>query len=511
MTGSALAALHAWARQKPDAIAVEGDGRSLAYAELAAAVDEAARTMSAARPRRCAMLMDNGPGWIAVDLATRQCGAVIVPIPGFFSATQFCHAVVAAGVDLLLTDAARRIAPALGELDARSRGRLGTRLPLAGVELWEIPWPADHVLPAIPGRARKLTFTSGTTGTPKGVCLADAALDSVAGSLLGAVEGDETDRHLALLPFATLLENLAGIDVALLAGARIAAPPLREVGLAGSSSLDLALMLEALERYRPTSIVTVPQILLALTEAAHHGFWRPRGLRHVAVGGAPLPRGAIEAAHRHGLPAFEGYGLSECGSVVTLNTATAARAGSVGRPLPHAAIKIAPDGEVLVRGALFGGYLGEPVALPADGFWPTGDLGRLDADGYLHLTGRKKNMFVTSFGRNVAPEWLECELAAEEGIAQAAVFGEARPWNIAILVPRRSDGDWAARMAAGVASANARLPDYARIRRWLTADEPFLPANGLLTPNGRLRRRQIAAKYRDRMERLYAEETADVL
>lgn len=511
MIGSALAALRTWARRKPDAIAVEGDGRSLTYAELAAAVDEAALTLRAVRPQRCAMLLDNGPGWIAVDLATRQCGAVIVPIPGFFSATQFCHAVVAAGVGLLLTDAGPSVALALGELAARPLGRLGAGLPLSEIELWEIPWPDDHVPPRIPGCARKLTFTSGTTGAPKGVCLADAALDRVAGSLLAAVEGDEADRHLALLPFATLLENLAGIDVAMLAGARIAAPPLRKVGLAGSSSLDLPMMLEALERYRPTSIVTVPQILLALTQAARQGFWRPSGLRHVAVGGAVLPRGAIEAAHRHGLPAFEGYGLSECGSVVTLNTAAASRAGSVGRPLPHVDIRFAADGEILVRGAVFEGYLGDPAAPLVDGFWATGDLGRLDADGYLHLAGRKKNMFVTSFGRNVAPEWLECELAAEEGIAQAAVFGEARPWNIAILVPRRPDGDWAARMAAGVASANARLPDYARIRRWLAADEPFLPANGLLTANGRLRRRQIEAKYRDRIERLYAEETADVL
>jgi long-chain acyl-CoA synthetase len=511
MTGSAIAALRIWAKRKPDAVAVEGGGRVLGYAELAAAVDEAAMSLAGAAPRRCAVLMDNGPGWVAVDLAARLCGAVIVPIPGFFSTTQFCHAVVDAGVELVLLDRAAAVAPALGELAAWRRGRLGERPPLDEVEIWEIPWPVGHVAAPIPGQARKLTFTSGTTGAPKGVCLADAALDRVAGSLLEAVEGDETDRHLSLLPFAMLLENLAGIDVALMAGARIVAPPLREVGIGGSSSLDLAAMLEALERYRPTSIVTVPQILLALTEAARHGFWRPRTLRHVAVGGAPLPRGAIEAARQQGLPAFEGYGLSECGSVVTLNTAAATHAGSVGRPLPHVKLGFAPDGEILVRGALFAGYLGERAPALVDGFWPTGDLGRLDADGFLHLTGRKTNMFVTSFGRNVAPEWVECELAAEAGIGQAAVFGEARPWNIAILVPRRMDGDWRARLAAGVASANARLPDYARVRRWLPADEAFLPTNGLTTANGRLRRAQIEARYRFRIERLFAEETLDVL
>jgi long-subunit acyl-CoA synthetase (AMP-forming) len=136
-----------------------------------------------------------------------------------------------------------------------------------------------------------------------------------------------------------------------------------------------------------------------------------------------------------GIHAYEGYGLSECASVVCLNTPESRREGSVGRVLPHARLRIVPDGEVMIRGASFVGYLGDAASDDSTRWWASGDLGHLDQDGYLYLSGRRRSCFISGFGRNIAPEWVECELLQDPAIAQAAVFGEARPWNAAVLVP----------------------------------------------------------------------------
>jgi long-subunit acyl-CoA synthetase (AMP-forming) len=192
--------------------------------------------------------------------------------------------------------------------------------------------------------------------------------------------------------------------------------------------------------------------------------------------------------------------------VVCLNTPTAHRPGSVGRPLPHVRVRVGVDGEVRVLGQRFAGYLGEPPLPGTPREWRTGDLGHLDADGYLHLTGRRRNVFITAYGRNVAPEWVERELTLEPAIAQAAVFGEARPWNAAVLVP--APGAGTAEVAAAVARANRTLPDYARVSRWVLADNPFTPERGLLTGTGRVRREAVLERYGERIESLYRQEIA---
>lgn len=174
----------------------------------------------------------------------------------------------------------------------------------------------------------------------------------------------------------------------------------------------------------------------------------------------------------------------------------------MGKPLPHVGVSVNANGEVVVSGRLFLGYLGgEPLA---DDAWPTGDMGYLDRDGFLHLTGRRKTAYATAFGRNVAPEWVESELMGHTLVAQAAVFGEAQPFNVAVLVPRGSATP--DQMAAAVASVNVRLPDYARVAHCILAEEPFTPANGLVKPSGAPDRQAIAARYRTHIESLYAPE-----
>ena len=154
-------------------------------------------------------------------------------------------------------------------------------------------------------------------------------------------------------------------------------------------------------------------------------------------------------------------------------------------------------------GSLFAAYLGDDQ-VKVGRFWPTGDIGHLDDEGFLHLTGRKKHVFITAFGRNVAPEWVERELTVTGAIAQAVVYGEAKPFNAAVLVARQ--GADAGAIAKAVAEANARLPDYARIRRWVMADAPFSLANGQWTGTGRPRRQAIWKAYAGRVRTIYEEE-----
>jgi long-subunit acyl-CoA synthetase (AMP-forming) len=362
----------------------------------------------------------------------------------------------------------------------------------------DLPWYSREAPPVpLPPGTAKITFTSGTTGAPKGVCLSAATQRAVARSLAGAMRGLGIERHLCLLPLAVLLENVAGVYAPLAAGAQWIAPPLAEVGMSGATGFDARACLAAIVRHEAHSVILLPQMLLFLTNLLEAGVPAPRSLRFVAVGGARVAPALIARARGLGLPVYEGYGLSECASVVALNTPQGDRPGSVGRPLPHLGVRIAADGEIAVSGSGFLGYVGQ--AFTGNELF-TGDLGSLDAGGFLHVAGRRKHMLITSFGRNVAPEWPEAELLAGGALAQAAVFGEGRPQLCAVLVPAPAASD--AAIAEQVGAANARLPDYARVAQWVRAESPFAPHNGLATANGRVRRDAVWERYRERFDAL---------
>jgi len=258
-------------------------------------------------------------------------------------------------------------------------------------------------------------------------------------------------------------------------------------------------------RYRPESMILVPQMLVGLVQAIEGGVPRPDSLRFIAVGGARVGAGLLARARQLGLPVHEGYGLSECASVVCLQRPGGRVSAGVGPALDHARISISADGEVLVGGPRMLGYVGRER--PAAGAWATGDLGTLDADGCLHITGRRRDVFITAYGRNVSPEWVEAELLQHAAIAQAVVYGEARPWNVAVIVPARDDLP-ASAIERAVESANRGLPDYARIGAWVRAREPFHPGNGLGTANGRPRRAPIWQRHAAELDALYEPATA---
>jgi hypothetical protein len=164
---------------------------------------------------------------------------------------------------------------------------------------------------------------------------------------------------------------------------------------------------------------------------------------------------------------------------------------------------VSRSGEIEVAGSLFLGYLGEAGTPPAA--WPSGDLGEIDADGYLWIRDRRKHVLITAFGRNVGPEWVETELRNQPAIAQAVVFGDARPALSAVLWPMQGEAHDATLQAA-VDAANAALPDYARIARWVRAAAPFDAASGLATANGRPKRDAIAARHADALDLLLHDE-----
>jgi long-chain acyl-CoA synthetase len=342
----------------------------------------------------------------------------------------------------------------------------------------------------------RVTFTSGTTGRPRGVRLGAGDLLRVAQSLAEATGADRDERHLALLPLGVLLEEVGGLLRTLLAGGTVVLP--RDPGTNGASRGDGERLAATAHACRATSAVCVPQILAAWVAALERAGRPMGGLRFVGVGGASVAPPLLRRAHAVGIPAYEGYGLTEACSVVTLNVPGACRPGSVGRPLPHAEVRVAEDGEVLVRGATLAGYVGGTGGPDADGWWRTGDLGRIDDEGFVHLLGRRGNVFVTSYGRNISPEWIEGRLTGCPSVAQAVVLGEARPRPVAVLVtgaPREV-------VDAEVARAVESLPEYARPAGWVRAREPFTAERGLATTNGRPLRDAVARAYADALSEL---------
>ncbi|MBU0500442.1 MAG: AMP-binding protein [Gammaproteobacteria bacterium] len=480
----------------PERIALEWRAGRLGYVDLASTVDRLSVELRGRGARTLAIALDNGPAWALIDLAALHAGLCLVPLPPFFSTGQMCHALKLSGAQALITDQAGPLCERLGLPKSHSE------LRVAGRSLSWIDLPGNPH--AVPAGVRKLTFTSGTTGEPKGVMLGWNHMEPVVRSLAGAVEVTPADRHLALTPLSVLLENIAGIYTSLWGGATAILPGCPEVGLAGSSRLDAVAMTLALEQYRATTAIFSPQSLQGLVESIEAGLPRPQALRFGAIGGAPVSPRLLERAAALGLPVYEGYGLSECASVVCLNTPRHNRPGTVGRPLPHVRLTLADDGEVQIAGPGFAGYLGES---PPQGAWASGDMGAFDGEGSLRLHGRRRNLFITAFGRNVAPEWVERELTLEPAIAQAAVFGEARPWNLAVIFAAPGASESA--LEAAIAGANASLPDYAQVAQWITAAEPFTPLNGLLTGTGRVRREAVYRQYQQQIENLYrAEEQA---
>ncbi|WP_323750146.1 AMP-binding protein [Marinobacter sp.] len=456
-------------QRHPDRIALKGLDTELSYQQMWQSIEELAERLQQLGVKRAGLCGDNTVAWILADLACLVAGVVCVPVPVFFSKSQTSHLVERAGLECLLFSGETDDAESLGQ------GVWLQHLPVSLAPTW------------MPEQTEKITFTSGSTGTPKGVCLSAGQMAATTQALQERIGGVALQQHLCILPLATLLENIAGVYLPLLMGATVTVVPLKMLGMTGSSGLDLSCLVAGINRYQPHSIILVPELAMALVSAAEQGILYGAQFRFLAVGGGRVSPDLLARGRAVGLPLYEGYGLSECGSVVALNVPDAECEGTVGRPLPHVNVRVDGQRRILVRGNTHQGYLGdEPVA---DDWLDTGDLGAIDEDGYLVVDGRAKNLLITSFGRNISPEWLESELVQALGAAQAVVFGDGEPQPRALLTIQneRPSGD----LRPALMALNTRLPDYAQLQAVYIRSIPLTQAENHITANGRPVRHQI--------------------
>ncbi|WP_162846050.1 AMP-binding protein [Seongchinamella sediminis] len=473
-------------------IVLESEAGSTSAGQLLERVEALSKLLQTRGAATIGLLCDNSVEWVVADLACQFQGLRLVPLPTFFSDGQLQYVLAAAGVDTLVYD--RTSAPRIASLPAVTHADTAA---CEGLELRPLTVAGEA---AMPPATAKLTFTSGSTGQPKGVCLATAQCLRVARSL-GQVIDIRSPRHLCALPLSTLLENIAGIYLPLLMGGCSLVYSAASMGMAGSSGVQPAEFLRAIEQRQPETMILVPQLLSLIDSAISGGWQAPQSLRFVAVGGGRVAPAVVERCRAAGFPVYEGYGLSECASVVSLNTPRAEQAATSGRVLPHVQVEV-DRGELLVSGNTFLGYLNQPESWGASQV-RTGDLGRLDDQGYLRVEGRCKNVLVSSYGRNISPEWVESELQASGPIQQAVVLGDGMPYCSALIWAAPTAGEQLIQQQ--IDEVNRGLPDYARVRRWQRLQEPMTVRNGLLTDNGRPRRNAIASTCSELIEQLYGE------
>ncbi|WEM45157.1 AMP-binding protein (plasmid) [Photobacterium sp. DA100] len=495
-----LAAIAHYAATQPAAIALQGCAASstrspmltLTYRQLWQAIVSLQQTFETYNAGRIALRLENSLAWAIADLAAIAANKVLVPVPAFFHPAQVGHLLDEADIALLVGDWPEALLETLpdpyGEplalsLHPELREPLILRSRITSIR------QADSAFAQLPAGTRKITFTSGSTGHPKGVCLDQDLLDSVSGSLAQQLQGKNAPaRHLVILPLTTLLENISGLYVPLLLGITSFILPGEQVGLTGSAQLDAARFAAAIARFRPESLVLTPALLNALCHLCQQQPTLAESLKFVAVGGAKVARPLLEHAQQLNIPVFEGYGLSECGSVVSLNTPANHQPGSVGQPLPHCSVRISEEGEVIVCGPSMLGYTRDRPLAPL-GEIRTGDLGYLDAQGFLHITGRRKNVLITRFGRNVSPEWIEAEAHLHPALQQSVIVGDGCD-KLAAIVGLAHGTNITTQKAAiehAIDLLNSGLPDYARIGGIIITSS-FSAQPSLLTANGRPRR-----------------------
>lgn len=448
-----IRAIEEKSRLMPQRAALSDGGRIITYAELPAAIQQMAGKLLAADCKRLAIAGDNSIEWIISDLAALACGIPVIPLPPFFTPAQ--------RQGVLESSGATHIA-------------LGAALVPAALSLQ----------PLLPDGTDKITYTSGSTGAPKGVCLPQDGLEAVATSI-GAILGSQhVGKHLCVLPLGVLLENVAGVYTALMTGATVCVPALAVIGFQNPFRPDFAALLRAIVERKATSIILVPELLRGLMAEIRKFGLPPKGLTFAAVGGAKVAPELLTQAQQLGLPVYEGYGLSECGSVVSLNTPSMARTGSAGRLLPHVRAHVDSSGEIVIDNPCFLGYLGD--APRRSGGFATGDIGHIDDEGFVTLQGRRKNLIITSFGRNISPEWVESVLLSQPQIRQAVVYGDGESALKALVVPAAADAD----IKSAIAQANSQLPAYAHIAD-IREVPPLTAENGFLTGNGRIKRTTV--------------------
>lgn len=419
-----------------------------------------------------------------------------------------------------------------------------------------------------------IIYTSGTTGRPKGVMLTHRNIVSNVRAVRAVLSIGPTDSCLSFLPLCHIFERMAGHFTMMDAGVTIAhaesmetvsdnmvetsptvvfsvprlyekmharvldavqqAPPLRRMLFHWAMGIGQRRS-HLLLAHRPVPPLLDWQFQLASILVFSKIRARLGGrIRFMVSGGAPLSAEIARFFHAAGVLILEGYGLTETSPVISVNRLENIKIGTVGQPVPGVEVSIADDGEILVRGpGVMAGYFGDPegTASVLDGGWfHTGDIGALDSDGFLSITDRKKDLIVTAGGKNVAPQPIEGRLKQEPFILEAVVFGDRRPYCVALLAPNpeqvlrwaRENGiteGWttgamdhaamsrhprvAALLMTRVDLMNKELAPFERIKRIGLIDRELTVADGDLTPTLKVKRRELEARYRSLIDSLY--------
>jgi long-subunit acyl-CoA synthetase (AMP-forming) len=507
------------------ALRTPDDAVGLTYADLRgrlAATASVLHDLGLRRGDTLALMMTNRPEFHVIDAAAMMLGAVPFSLYNTSPAEELAY---------VMGDARNRLAiaePAFAGV-LREAADAATRvLDLADLQGGDEGFDVErHARGASSGDLLTLIYTSGTTGTPKGVELTHANVLAELRGVHAAVPLAEGGRQISFLPAAHIADRWGSHYSAFMGYGRTL-----------TCVADAPQLMAAVAQVRPTLFAAVPRvwekIKAALESAAGEGLAdaaradpataaavRERlGLDQaewLVCGAAPTPVEVLEFFDALGLPICEVWGMSETSCIVTTNRPGATRYGSVGRPLEGMELWIADDGELLVRGPLvMRGYRNRAdltaEAIDADGWLHTGDIARIDDDGYVWIVDRKKELIINAAGKNMAPSKIEARLkAAGPLIGQALVVGDRRPYNVALLVLDPdvaagldpADPDVIARVQGEVDAANARLARIEQVKRFRLLDGEWLPGGDELTPTMKLRRRPIAAKYASEINALY--------
>lgn len=530
---------------------------------------------------RVAILSENRPEWTFADLGTLTLGAVTVPIYPTSSPKETAYILENAGAAVLFLstrDHYRRLkedlprglkiillesgeipegVKAYEELREEGRGRLTSS-----------PGFIDECLHALrPDDLATLIYTSGTTGPPKGVMLTHSNFIENYRGASQVIKVDEKDLALSFLPLSHVFERLAGYYFFALNGGRIA------------YAESMKTVPEDLLLFRPTVAASVPRLYekmhAAIREAVskagplkrllfdwalkvgtgklaydksgraslvwkfQYGLARRLVLskireklggriRFFISGGAPLGRELGEFFYAAGVTILEGYGLTETSPVIAVNAPEALKFGTVGRPLPNVEVKIADDGEILTRGpCVMKGYYGnEPATREAlgDGWFHTGDIGEIDSEGFLKITDRKKDIIVTSGGKNISPQNIENLILSDPLFVNAVVIGDRRNYLVALVALNRAAAeaealklalpakDWAELSKSPefyrviedrIRERTRDLSRYEQIKYFSFLEKELSQEAGELTPTLKVKRKVVMEKYRSQIEELY--------
>jgi long-chain acyl-CoA synthetase len=524
----------------------QGEWHALSWQQIADDVFRLAAVLREAgvgRGDRVVQFSENRLEWILADLAIHLLGAIHVPIHSSLTGAQAALQVKHSGAAIVLVsnpELTAKLAEVAKDLPAAlqlfSYEAVDREVSFSLDDLWSRVQNVDSQAhrEAIIAAAEQVTsdepatilYTSGTTGQPKGVVLSQGNLSSNALATRLAINVDEDDLALNFLPLSHVFARTCDLYVWLCSRSQLALARSRETVIPDCAAL------------RPTVLCGVPyfydKVRRYLTDSEQTD--KPDGLRQLlggrirfcCSGGAALPDHVFDFFAARDVPLLQGYGLSETSPVISASTEQQVRRGASGCAVDGVTVRIADDGEILTKGPhVMLGYYKDPEEtsrVVRDGWLHTGDLGRVDEDGFVYITGRKKEILVTSGGKNILPVQLETLLTEDPLILQAVVIGDGRDYLTALIVP-----DWEvlsgeiARLGIHVDPPEQTrvhpevvelvgqrirqrlsiVSHYEQVQRFTLLPRAFSIESGELTPKLSLRRKVIEASYAHQIEQMY--------